>query len=449
MNLTDRWITQSDQLTKEQSRRTAFRNTVAYVTGKWWRSVLLLAIVLGVFFAVDMIILGPRSETVTMTLNYEQASDGLTPNATRFNMYEIKTEPVLQALARYSGLAGRVSTDDLAECIQVENTQETGVAGTGNDFISTSYHIDFRQTGKIPHRTAKTMLTLLCKAYREYFYENYVVGKTAVGQGLDELDTSTEFLSRVDAFQLKIQQIERYATERMGESGNFRDPVSGLSFLDIQLRAQNLKTYDLVNLRSYVIFNAISEDAGILRDQLLYRERMEKLVYDKRMASYGVNNEGIERFDKVMTSVLMVPTINDKSLISVYTAQTGMDSLVEKADEDLNEAMRRFIQMESDQTIADSVVSKAVNQEQWDKTEQMTADLDKKIDDLFFDLEVTDKAYESTRVQRYMMFTDFRSALSLRSALIHSVVMTAGFAVIMFVVIYLQNVKKKETAIAL
>ena len=124
MNLTDRWITQSDQLTKEQSRRTAFRNTVAYVTGKWWRSVLLLAIVMGVFFAVDMIILGPRSETVTMTLNYEQASDGLTPNATRFNMYEIKTEPVLQALARYAGLAGRVSTDDLAECIQVENTQE-------------------------------------------------------------------------------------------------------------------------------------------------------------------------------------------------------------------------------------------------------------------------------------------------------------------------------------
>ena len=181
----------------------------------------------------------------------------------------------------------------------------------------------------------------------------------------------------------------------------------------------------------------------------LYRERMEKLVYDKRMASYGVNNEGIERFDKVMTSVLMVPTINDKSLISVYTAQTGMDSLVEKADEDLNEAIRRFIQMEADQTVADSVIAKAVNQEQWDKTEQMTADLDKKIDDLFFDLEVTDKAYESTRVQRYMMFTDFRSALSLRSALIHSVAMTAIFAVVMFVVIYLQNVKKKETAITL
>ncbi len=449
MNLTDRWITQSDQLTKEQTRRVAFRKTYAFVTGKWWRAVLLLAIVMGVFFAGDKVILGPRSETVTMTLNYEQASDGLTPNATRFNMYEIKTEPVLQALARYSGLSGRVSSDDLAECIQVENSQETGVAGAGNDFISTSYHISFKQTGKIPNRTAKTMLILLCKAYREYFYENYVVGKTSVGRGLDELDTSTEFLSRVDAFQLKIEQIDRYATERMGVSSNFRDPVSGLSFLDIQLRARNLATYDLINLRSYVIFNAISEDAGILRDQLLYRERMEKLVYDKRMASYGVNNEGIERFDKVMTSVLMVPTINDKSLISVYTAQTGMDSLVQKADEDLNEAIRQYIQMESDQTIADSVIVKAVNQKQWDKSEQMVADLDQKIDDLFLDLEVTDKAYESTRVRRYMMFTDFRSALSPRSALIHSAVMTAIFAIVLFAVIYLQNVKKKETAITL
>ena len=449
MNLTDRWITHSDQLTKEQTRRSAFRRTYTYVTGKWWMTILLLVIVMGVFFGLDMVIFGPRSETVTMTLNYEQASDGLTPNATRFNMYEIKTEPVLQALARYSGLSGKVTTDELAECIRVENTQEAGVAGTGNDFISTSYHIDFRQTGKIPDRTAKIMLILLCKAYREYFYENYVVGKTAVGRGLDELDTSTEFLSRVDAFLLKIQQIERYATERMGTSGNFQDPASGLSFLDIQLRAQNLEAYDLVNLRSYVIFNAVSEDADILRDQLLYRERMEKLIYDKRMASYGVNNEGIDRYDKAMTSVLMVPTINDKSLISVYTAQTGMDSLVKKADEDLDEAMRRFIQMESDQTIADSVVTKAVDQGQWEKTEQMVAELDQKINDLFYDLEVTDKAYESSRVRRYMMFTDFRSALSLRSALIHSAVMTAIFAGVMFVVIYLHHIRTKETAITL
>ena len=442
MNLTDRLIVHDDQMTEEQHQRSLFRKTLAFMTKKWWRTLFLLLILMGIFFVADVVIVNPRSATVIMTLNYEQASDGLTPNATRFNMYEIKTEPVLQATIRYAGLEGRLTTDELSGCILVEARHE-GSSGDEN-FISTSYRIEFRNPGTIPERSAKSMLLLLCKAYREYFYENYAVSKTTAGRGLDDLDISTEYLSRVDAFALKIGQIERYAEERMNESGDYRDPTSGLAFSDIRIRAQNLRIFDSNNLQSYVIYNALSEDADILRDQLLYRKRMAKINYDKRLASYGVNNEGIDIYDKAMTSIYMIPTINDKSQISIYMAMTGMDKMVEKADEDLIEAIELFKKMESDQTIADAVVSRPGSKEQQAKVEELLERLDKKINVLFADLVTMDQAYESTHVQRYMMFDGPWSAHTLRAALIEAALMTLAVAVIGFGVIYLV-LKSKES----
>lgn len=443
MNLTDRLIVGDDLVTEEQHQRSLFRKALSFLTKKWWRTLFLLLVLTGIFFVADIILVNPRSATVIMTLNYEQASDGLTPNATRFNMYEIKTEPVLQATIRYAGLQGKLTTDELSQCILVEARHE-GDSGNDDDFISTSYRIDFRNYGTIPERSAKSMLMLLCKAYREYFYENYAVSKTTAGRGLDDLDISTEYLSRVDAFQLKINQMERYAGERMNESGDYRDPVSGLAFSDIRLRAQNISDYDLNNLQSYVIYNALSEDPDILRDQLLYRKRMAKIRYDKKLASYGVNNEAIDIYDKVMTSIYMVPTINEKSQISIYTAVTGMDKMVQKADDDLNEAIELFKKMESDQTIADAVVSRPGNKEQQVKVEELLERTDQKINALFADLVTMDQAYESTHVQRYMMFSGPWSAHTLRSALIESALMTLAVAVIGFGVIYLV-LKSKES----
>ncbi len=108
----------------ESGGKLRFRKIVSVYLGKCRRRSAFLLLLLIAFFIGDLAIVRPRTATVTMSLNYTQASDGLTPNSTRFNMYELKTEPVLQRVISYAGLEGLVTTDTLAECISVEATHK-------------------------------------------------------------------------------------------------------------------------------------------------------------------------------------------------------------------------------------------------------------------------------------------------------------------------------------
>jgi hypothetical protein len=55
----------------------------------------------------------------------------------------------------------------------------------------------------------------------------------------------------------------------------------------------NFYTYDLVRLRSYIIENGIANDKPDLSAMLDYKNRMDRLQYDKLIAAYEEDNKGI------------------------------------------------------------------------------------------------------------------------------------------------------------
>ena len=168
-----------------------------------------VALFIGFFlaFCVFHCIGNLHSASTILSLDYEEASKGLTPNRTRFNIFEIRSGEVMERLIGYAGLEGKISPDELSRCVSVQATHDKSVSGSVN-YISTSFVVRFTNNGAIAGRSAEDMLSLLCKAYREYFVEHYGYNHSILSfdvGGVDELRFLTEKIRQVEG----VMEIER------------------------------------------------------------------------------------------------------------------------------------------------------------------------------------------------------------------------------------------------
>ena len=100
-------------------------------------------------------------------------------------------------LIEYAGLEGKITPDELSECVSVRATHDKSISGNVN-YISTSFVVRFTNNGAVAGRTAEGMLSLLCKAYREYFVEHYGFNHSILSFDVNDLKFNDEYLMAVD-----------------------------------------------------------------------------------------------------------------------------------------------------------------------------------------------------------------------------------------------------------
>ena len=131
-----------------------------------WKLMLCMAIVtlgLGCRFYVSSF----RASTIWFAYNYERASKGLNPNGSRFNAYEIKSEPVLEKALELAGVT-EISPEELGENITIQVPVKSG-----RDYIATQYKVTYIANKDLKSVDAQSMLQMVAYAYLEYFYDNY------------------------------------------------------------------------------------------------------------------------------------------------------------------------------------------------------------------------------------------------------------------------------------
>ena len=170
---------------------------------------------LSLFLALCLIISGYNyikslnTASTVVSMEYEEAARGLTPSQTRFNIFEIQSAEVMEKLIDYAGLRGIINAEELSKCVSVGATHSRNVSGNEN-FISTSYVIEFTKSDKISKRSAESMLSLLCKAYREFFVEHYGINHSILSFEISDLEFNDEYLLAADLLELKSEQLRKY-----------------------------------------------------------------------------------------------------------------------------------------------------------------------------------------------------------------------------------------------
>ena len=367
-----------------------------------------------------------HSASTILSLDYEEASRGLTPNGMRFNVFEIRSPEVMERLIDYAGLDGTVTPDELSECVSVKATHDKNISGNVN-YISTSFVVKFTNKGFISSISAKKMLTLLCKAYSEYFVEHYGFNHSILSFDADDLKFNDEYLLAVDLLDLKCRQLEKYVDLRSRESKNYQDPDTGMTFSSLKERLNDFYTYDLAKLRSYIIENGIAKDKAGMISMLDYKIRMDRLMNNKMMAAYYEDNKGIKMYDAAMSAVVMIPTQDEQMQYYMSRTKTGMDNMVKHAQEQLTGTAERMERIEYNTYLTEKLKAGETNITKMEKADAMIREMEVSLDKIASDIQTVDSGYLNTKARNYISIssdsTGFAEQIGLVSSLLGAVLM--------------------------
>ena len=380
-----------------------------------------------------------------LSLDFEEASQGLAPNRTRFNIYDIRSREVMEMLIDYAGLEGETTPDELSKCIGIKATHNKNISGSVN-YISTSFVISFTSKSIFEKRSAEDMLALLCKAYREYFVKHYGFNHSILSFHVDDLKFNDEYLMMVDLLELKGSQLEKYVQLRKRESKNYEDPNTGITFSQLEQRAKNFYTYDIVNLRSFVIENGIVNDRLALKPLLNYKIHMDRLMYDKLIAAYNEDNKGIQIYDTAMSAVIMIPTQDQTKQYYMSRAKTGMDNMALHANTQLVGATERMEQIKYNTYLMEKLTTNDSDLAHREKADTMIREKQAILEKLAADIQAVDSSYTSAKARDYLGFRENRLGFADRIGLLPSFFTALFILLIAFVCMSLRRSlsEKKE-----
>ena len=385
-----------------------------------------------------------RKASTIVSLDYEEAAKGLTPSKTRFNIYEIESAEVMERLIDYAGLQGVVSAGALNKCISVRATHNRNVSGNVN-FISTSYVIEFTKSSAIQKRSAETMLSLLCKAYREFFVEHYGINHSILSFDINDLKFNDEYLLVVDLLELKCEQLKKYVQLCKRSNKNYRDPDTGITFSELEQRVNNFFDYDLARLRSYIIENGIANDKTSLDAMLAYKIQMNKLVYDEHMAADEEDNKGIQMYDPSMSAVVMIPTEDASLKYYMSRTKTGMANMALHADAQLLGATECTKDIEYNTYLIDKMQGNTPRREQREKADAMIGQMEASLENLASDIRAVDNSFTSYKARNYLSFRDSHMRFLDRIAPANSIGVAVVLLAAAFAIVFLRNLIKRDS----
>ena len=404
---------------------------------KW--GVKITALFLGFFlvFCAFHYIANLHTASTVLSLDYEEASKGLTPNGMRFNVFEIRSPEVMERLIDYAGLDGTITPDELSECVSVKATHDKNISGNVN-YISTSYVVRFTNKGFTNKISAKNMLTLLCKAYSEYFVEHYGFNHSILSFDADDLKFNDEYLMAVDLLDLKCRQLEKYVDLRSRESKNYQDPETGMTFSSLKEQLSDFYAYDLAKLRSYIIENGIAKDKAGLISMLDYKIRMDSLMHNKMMAAYDEDNKGVKMYDAAMSAVVMIPTQDEQMQYYMSRTKTGMDNMVKHAQEQLTGTAERMEHIEYNIYLTEKLEAGTAGKTKMEKADAMIREMEVSLDKIASDIQTVDSGYLNTKARNYISISSDSTGFAEQIGLVFSLLGAVLMLIVTFFVVSLR-----------
>ena len=388
--------------------------------------------------------------SATMSLNYSEASSGLNPNSTRFNISELVSQKVMSRVIEAAGIEDEVSWEDMAACVSTKAVDKGSKSGS---YISTSYQIYYDQSklGKKPSHmpSAEDMIKLITSTYKSYFLENYGDNKAILNyQPL--VNSDGEPYISMGSLQVKLDQISRYINMRMKESKNFTDEDTGLNFIALMKDIDNLNNYDIDSIYSFILESGVSKDRETLVNLETYKNKIDKLSYDKFMQYYTSDNNGIKLYDKAMSAVVMIPSVDVLNEYYMSRTKTATDEMATNADAELKEATGyKKIISNTEYLIAQMQKGNSSPGKNLRTAVEMIVELSNSINRIADDLKLLDVAYIKHKTQNYLVFNynekSFTQKISLKVIALEVAAAVVLFYAILFV-LALRKVRRNKNA---
>lgn len=395
-----------------------------------------IVVLMCVFVFISLIVTYTGSfnkKSVVLSLNYEEASKGQNPNLTRYNVYELKSDRVMERVISNAGLQDVLTPTELSKHIDIAENS-SGKTIDPNDsstyYISTSYTVSYRMNREIKNISVDDMMTLICKSYNDMFHEEYVGTKSVLKYDLGDID-GKEYIEIAKLFTNKSDQMLRYIQQRIEENATYRSEITGQSFQTIKKMIQNVQNYSIKKYSAFVLESGLSRNKDHYIRTLNYKNDMLNINYQKFMIDYNVRKQQVQDYDSAMIGTVMVPSINEKQEYYMSRTNTGTDYLTKEADYSLSQGNAVDRDIIDNNDIIAKVNASTADEESYKKADELIKTVDEELKQVANTADTTDKEYIKHTTKDYLTFTEYTGSGN-KMFILETVI---GTAVVFFIIL--------------
>lgn len=395
-----------------------------------------IVVLMCVFVFISLIVTYTGSfnkKSVVLSLNYEEASKGQNPNLTRYNVYELKSDRVMERVISNAGLQDVLTPTELSEHIDIAENS-SGKTIDPNDsstyYISTSYTVSYRMNREIKNISVDDMMTLICKSYNDMFHEEYVGTKSVLKYDLGDIE-GKEYIEIAKLFTNKSDQMLRYIQQRIEENATYRSEITGQSFQTIKKMIQNVQNYSIKKYSAFVLESGLSRNKDHYIRTLNYKNDMLNIKYQKFMIDYNGRKQQVQDYDSAMIGTVMVPSINEKQEYYMSRTNTGTDYLTKEADYSLSQGNAVDRDIIDNNDIIAKVNASTADEESYKKADELIKTVDEELKQVANTADTTDKEYIKHTTKDYLTFTEYTGSGN-KMFILETVI---GTAVVFFIIL--------------
>ena len=395
-----------------------------------------IVVLMCVFVFISLIVTYTGSfnkKSVVLSLNYEEASKGQNPNLTRYNVYELKSDRVMERVISNAGLQDVLTPTELSEHIDIAENS-SGKTIDPNDsstyYISTSYTVSYRMNREIKNISVDDMMTLICKSYNDMFHEEYVGTKSVLKYDLGDIE-GKEYIEIAKLFTNKSDQMLRYIQQRIEENATYRSDITGQSFQTIKKMIQNVQNYSIKKYSAFVLESGLSRNKDHYIRTLNYKNDMLNINYQKFMIDYNVRKQQVQDYDSAMIGTVMVPSINEKQEYYMSRTNTGTDYLTKEADYSLSQGNAVDRDIIDNNDIIAKVNASTADERSYKKADELIKTVDEELKQVANTADTTDKEYIKHTTKDDLTFTEYTGSGN-KMFILETVI---GTAVVFFIIL--------------
>lgn len=281
-----------------------------------------------------------------MVFNYEEASRGQNPNATRFNESNILSEHILEKVIQRGGL--RLSVEQLSGFLALStplDAQKLDVDQESDLKISTEYRVRCSGLVSLYHTSPKAVLSLLADVYWEDFVLNYAENDSILNLTFEELE-GMEYLDVKDYLKMQANKLRNYLPGYSSESSSFRALGSEETFSSLSQKIANFIDIELERYEAFALENSLSKDRATYQSRMQYANHLLDTDRKKDMAAYDVRIEAINIYNAFMTRFVLIPTYDENKEFYMSKTKVGVDYFADEAKEHLESATKLVEEIE-------------------------------------------------------------------------------------------------------
>lgn len=347
--------------------------------------------------------------SITIGLNYPEASKGLNPNGTRFNTYDIIEDSVLEA-AIADGNLGNITVEELRQTLTVRPLQAEETLSTEQYYVSTEYVLGYSATMNTFFLDGNHVVDSVAQAFNNEFLDTYS-RKTSVLE-LDYTDVEeADYLDKVDILASKSSRIQSYLWNCSTENGNYVSD-DGETFASLAQKIEDFQTVQMESLESYILTNGLTKDKNRQLAKLNYNNLMLDMNFQQNNAGYDVRLETIDMYERDMATIVLVPTTDETGEYYMSRTKIAVDNFADEADTYSQNAALLQEQIENNNYAIDQIKNSEADENEYETVDSMIESIQTTLSSYAEKALEMVRDYDAENKGDYLIFTSERLSLA-------------------------------------